>query len=79
LEEIAPDWGKLKFETIKFGHEFLGTRTRERLRWRGPAVTIKYRSVLSSERRHIITNPQLSKDNSREKNRKIGHGPHMKT
>jgi hypothetical protein len=40
----------LKSETVKYGHEFEGTRTRERLRWRGPATYIKDRPVLSSER-----------------------------
>jgi hypothetical protein len=27
-------------ETVTFGHEFCGTKTRERLRWRGPAATV---------------------------------------
>jgi hypothetical protein len=40
----------LKSETVKYGHEFQGTRTRERLRWQGPAAYTKDRSVLSSER-----------------------------
>jgi hypothetical protein len=40
----------LKSETVKYGHEFQGTRTRERLRWRGTAAYIKDRPVLSSER-----------------------------
>jgi hypothetical protein len=42
--------GSLKYETVKYGHEFQGTRTRERLRWRGPAAYTKDRPVLSSER-----------------------------
>jgi hypothetical protein len=25
--------GSLKFETVKYGHEYQGTRTREKLRW----------------------------------------------
>jgi hypothetical protein len=25
--------GSLKFETVKYGHEYQGTRTRERLHW----------------------------------------------
>jgi hypothetical protein len=29
--------GSLKTETVKYGRESQGTRTRERLRWRGPA------------------------------------------
>jgi hypothetical protein len=27
--------GSLKFETVKYGRESQGTRTRERLRWQG--------------------------------------------
>jgi hypothetical protein len=37
-------------ETVKYGSESQETRTRERLRWRGPAVYTKDRPVLSSER-----------------------------
>jgi hypothetical protein len=42
--------GNLKFETIEFDHVSSGTRTRERLRWRGPATTVNYKPALSSER-----------------------------
>jgi hypothetical protein len=42
--------GSLKSETVKYGRESQGTRTRERLRWQGPAAYTKDRSVLSSER-----------------------------
>jgi hypothetical protein len=42
--------GSLKSETVKYGHESQGTRTRERLRWRGPAAYTKDRPALSSER-----------------------------
>jgi hypothetical protein len=42
--------GSLKSEIVKYVHESQGTRTRESLRWRGPAAYIKDRSVLSSER-----------------------------
>jgi hypothetical protein len=42
--------GSLKSETVKYGHESQGTRTRERLRWQGPAAYTKDRPVLSSER-----------------------------
>jgi hypothetical protein len=41
--------GSLKSETVKYGREFQGTRTRERLRWRGPVAYTKGRPVLSSE------------------------------
>jgi hypothetical protein len=36
--------------TVKYGREIQGTRTKERLRWQGPAAYIKVRPVLSSER-----------------------------
>jgi hypothetical protein len=42
--------GSLESDTIKYGREIQGTRTRERLRWRGPAAYTKDRPVLSSER-----------------------------
>jgi hypothetical protein len=40
----------LKSETVKYGRESQGTRTRERLRWQGPVACKKDRPVLSSER-----------------------------
>jgi hypothetical protein len=40
----------LKSERVKYGREFQGTRTKERLRWQRPAAYIKDRPVLSSER-----------------------------
>jgi hypothetical protein len=42
--------GSLKFETAKYGRESQGTRTREILRWQGPAAIANGRPVLSSER-----------------------------
>jgi hypothetical protein len=42
--------GSLKCETVKYGRETQGTRTKERLRWQGPAGYIKVIPVLSSER-----------------------------
>jgi hypothetical protein len=42
--------GSLKCETVKYGRESQGTRTKERLRWQGPAAYIKDRPVLPSER-----------------------------
>jgi hypothetical protein len=42
--------GRLKSETVKYGHESQGARIREKLRWRGPAAYTKDRPVLSSER-----------------------------
>jgi hypothetical protein len=41
--------GSLKSETVKYGRESQGTRTKERLRWQGPAAYIKDIPVLSSE------------------------------
>jgi hypothetical protein len=40
----------LKSETVKYGQEPQGTRTLERLRWRGSAAYTKDRPVPSSER-----------------------------
>jgi hypothetical protein len=42
--------GSPKKDRVKYGREIQGTRTRERLRWRGPAAYTKDRPVLSSER-----------------------------
>jgi hypothetical protein len=42
--------GSLESETVKYGPEYQGIRTRERLHWQGPAAYIKDRTVLSSER-----------------------------
>jgi hypothetical protein len=42
--------GSLKSETVKYGREYQGTQTRERLRWLGPAAYTKDRPILSSER-----------------------------
>jgi hypothetical protein len=42
--------GSLESETVNYGHESHGTRTRKRLRWRGPEAKVNDRRVLSSER-----------------------------
>jgi hypothetical protein len=42
--------GSLKSETVTDGRKSQGTRTRERLRWQGPAAHTKDKPVLSSER-----------------------------
>jgi hypothetical protein len=42
--------GSLKSETVKYGRQSLGTRTRETLRWQVPAAYTKDRPVLSLER-----------------------------
>jgi hypothetical protein len=50
LRDVGGDEnGSLKSETVKYGHESPGTRTRERLCWRGPEAYIKDRPVFSSE------------------------------
>jgi hypothetical protein len=40
------EMGSLKSETVKYGCESQGTRTRERLRWQGPAACTNDRSIL---------------------------------
>jgi hypothetical protein len=42
--------GSLKSERVKYDHKSQGTRTQERLRWRGSAAYMKHRPVLSPER-----------------------------
>jgi hypothetical protein len=49
--------GSPKSETVKYCHENQGTRTRERLLWRGPATYTKDRPVLSSEKAPHKTRP----------------------
>jgi hypothetical protein len=44
------EMGSLKCETGKYGLKSHGTRTREKLRWQGPASHTKDRPDLSSER-----------------------------
>jgi hypothetical protein len=51
-------------------------QTLARLRWRGPAATVNYRLVLSSERALQNNKPQLSKRKSQGE-RKIGRGSQM--
>jgi hypothetical protein len=41
--------GSLESETVKYGRESHGIRTREWLRWWGPAAIVNGRAVLSSE------------------------------
>jgi hypothetical protein len=42
--------GSLESERVKYGRKSYGTRTRERVRWRGPAAIVNDRPILSSER-----------------------------
>jgi hypothetical protein len=50
LRVVGGEKGSLESETVKYGLEFQVTRTRERLRWQGPAAYTKDRPVLSLER-----------------------------
>jgi hypothetical protein len=50
LRVVGVEKGSLKIEIVKYGREFQGTRTRERLRWREPAAYTKDKTVLSSQR-----------------------------
>jgi hypothetical protein len=49
--------GSLESETVKYGRESQGTRTRERLRSQGLAAIVNDRPVLSSERAPQINKP----------------------
>jgi hypothetical protein len=42
--------GSLKSETVKYGHEPQGTRTKKKTALARPAAYAKYRPILSSER-----------------------------
>jgi hypothetical protein len=51
LREVGGDeMASLESETVKYGHESHGTRTRTLLRWREPGTIVNVRPVLSSER-----------------------------
>jgi hypothetical protein len=62
--------------TIKYGSESRGTQIQEGLCWRGPAATGNYRPLPPSRQRgcHKIIDPQLSKENFKEKE-KLVKGP----
>jgi hypothetical protein len=47
----------LEYETVKYGRESHGTRTREGLRWREPAATVNDRPVLPSKTAPHFNNP----------------------
>jgi hypothetical protein len=70
--------GSLKSETVKYCHKFKGTRTRERLRWQGPAEHTKDIPVLSSERAsHGMKNVTVRRIPYSERKKKIGRKPRM--
>jgi hypothetical protein len=50
LRVVGGNERSLESETVKYGRESQGTRTRERLYWQGPPAYTKDRPVLSSER-----------------------------
>jgi hypothetical protein len=49
--------GSLESETVNYGHESNGSRTRRCLRWQGPGAIVNDRPVLSSERAPHINKP----------------------
>jgi hypothetical protein len=56
--------GSLNSETVKDGPKYQGTRTKERLRWQGPAAYLYIKDPSSRQRGHPTrTNPQLSDSN----------------
>jgi hypothetical protein len=55
--EGGDEKGSLESETVKYGHDSEGTRTRQSLRWRGPVAIANDRPVLSSERAPQINKP----------------------
>jgi hypothetical protein len=57
--------GSIKSETVKYDHEFYGTRTRKRLRRRGPAAIVNDRTVLLSERAPQINKPATVRQSGR--------------
>jgi hypothetical protein len=63
--------GVSKIGTIMYGLESRETRTREGLRWRGPAATVITGQSSRQRGRYKITNPQLSKENFKEKEKLV--------
>jgi hypothetical protein len=52
--------GSLESETVNYGHESHGSRTRKcLLHWQGPAAIVNDRPVLSSERAPHINKPAI--------------------
>jgi hypothetical protein len=54
----------LALQVGEMSHETRGPRTREWLRWQGPAATVNDRPIFSSKRAHTSTNPQQSDRNN---------------
>jgi hypothetical protein len=55
--------GSFESERVKYGRKSQGTRTREWLRWRGPAAMQTIDSSFHQRERPISTNPQMSDSN----------------
>jgi hypothetical protein len=49
--------GSLESETVNYGHESRGSRTRKCLHWQGPGAIVNDRPVLSSETAPHINKP----------------------
>jgi hypothetical protein len=49
--------GSLESDTVNYGHESHGSRTRKCLHWQGPGAIVNDRPVLSSERAPRINKP----------------------
>jgi hypothetical protein len=64
--------GSLKCERVQYGRETQGARTKERLRWKGPAAYIKVRPALSSER---APHKKKKKRNCHTSNNYMATGP----
>jgi hypothetical protein len=64
--------GSLKCETVNYGRETQGVRTKERLRWQKPAAYIKVIPVLSSER---APHKKKKKHNCHTSNKYMATGP----
>jgi hypothetical protein len=55
--DLALQVGRVTNETVKYDHEFSAILTPEKLLWRGPATSEKYRPDLLLERTPHINNP----------------------
>jgi hypothetical protein len=52
--------GSLESETVNYGHESHGSRTRKGLRWQGPGAIVNDRPVLPSERAPYMNKPTIN-------------------
>jgi hypothetical protein len=55
--DYPPGWGSVEFGTVRYRNESHETLTREWLHWRGPAVIVNDRPILSSEWAPHINKP----------------------